>query len=37
MACHKGVEDGKAVLALLVVHPVRIVIPVQNQGIERVQ
>jgi putative transposase len=26
----EGVEDGKAMLASLVVHPVRIVVPVQN-------
>jgi putative transposase len=32
-----GVEDGKGMLASLVVHPVRIVVPVQSQKIRRVQ
>ncbi len=29
----QGVEDGKVVLASLVVHPVRIIVPVQNQKV----
>jgi len=32
-ACRNGVEDGKGVLASLVVHPVRIVVPVRTRKV----